>query len=72
MKIAEVRSRFDEEHGGIERFIDAVKKIGFEFKKMVKDNKMFVLIDMVKKEPVTKDVQVVHGSLLKPCIYKRR
>jgi len=51
LKIAEVRSRFDEERGGVEKFIRAVCQLGFEHTYVNTDNKMFILLDF-KKIPV--------------------
>ena len=72
LKIAEVRSRFDEQNGGIERFVEAVRDMGFEHKHTDRHNKMFVLIDFVKAKKGAAKIKHADGTLLKPCIYKRR
>ena len=72
LKIAEVRSRFDEQKGGIERFVQAVSEMGFEHKNTDRHNKMFVLFDFVKAKKGVAKIKHADGTLLKPCIYKRR
>lgn len=66
-----MRSRFDEQHDGIERFIKAVTEIGFRHRHTDKSNTHFVLLDFIKCTDATGTVTPA-GMLLKPCIYKRR
>ncbi len=49
LKIAEVRSRFEEEAGGVEKFVAAIETLGFSpTSKPDRKNKMFVLFEFRK------------------------
>jgi len=76
MKIAEVRSRFESEQGGLNSFVAFVEKFGFQCQKKDQKNQMFVLLDFVKcaKKKCAlqgKDQQPIVYSA-KPCVYKKR
>lgn len=65
--IAEVRSRFGEESGGIDRFTNAIQSIGFKLNKSPNtNNKMFVLMEFTKihspKEGETKEEESKLGK----------
>lgn len=47
-KVAEVRSRFEGEEGGVERFLDVTKRLGFDRRQMDRSNKMFLLAEFKK------------------------
>lgn len=68
----QVRSRFalPEENVGLKRFVAAVRSLGFESKKMDQSNRMFVVMEFLKKRGTTR--QGVEWPPLKPCEYKRR
>lgn len=67
LKIAEVVSRIPD----IDAFISALKKQGFKLAYKDTNNKMFIMIDLVKtgRSPAKYSEQ---SNLLKSCIYKRR
>lgn len=47
-KVAEVRSRFEGEEGGVERFLEVTKRLGFDTRQMDRSNKMFLLAEFKK------------------------
>lgn len=47
--MAEVRSRFEGQDGGIEEFVAACKGLGLACRRVDKGNKMFFLADFVKE-----------------------
>lgn len=49
-QVAEVRSRFEGQEGGIEAFVAACKALGLACRWVDKGNKMFFLADFVKEE----------------------
>ena len=69
VKIAEVRSRFEGDNGGIEKFVKVLKKAGFDVVNRDTSNTMFFLLECVKssRECVTDYDYSIH-----PCLYKRR
>lgn len=74
LKIAEVRSRFDEKAGGIEKFLSTLKALGFD---LVGDydasNSHFLAFDFVKsRRPPNLGKVRKAGFAFKPCLYKRR
>ncbi|GMF48006.1 unnamed protein product [Phytophthora fragariaefolia] len=70
LKIAEVKSRFESEAlGGIEGFVQTLRKMGFDCKQKDERNKMFVLFELVKS---TRKPQKVGPIEFKACEYKRR
>ena len=48
-QVAEVRSRFEGQEGGIEAFVAACKGLGLACRRVDKGNKMFFLADFVKE-----------------------
>lgn len=46
--MAEVRSRFEGEKGGVERFLEVARRLGFDKMKMDQTNKMFLLAEFRK------------------------
>eukprot|EP00904_Undaria_pinnatifida_P001711 jgi/Undpi1/11540/HiC_scaffold_30.g13837.m1 len=69
VKVAEVRSRFEGEEGGVERFLDVTKRLGFDCRQMDRSNKMFLMAEF-KKSNRTPEKGVDFEA--KACIYKRR
>lgn len=66
LKIAEVKSRFDD----VEKFIGDVCSLGFSFMDKDDSNKMFIMLEFQKtSEPNSKRATNI---TLNPCIYKRR
>lgn len=53
LQVAEVRSRFEAEEGGVERFLEVTKRLGFDCRQMDRTNKMFLLAEFKKsaREP---------------------
>jgi ribosomal RNA-processing protein 8 len=73
LKIAEVRSRFGEMEGGVDKFIQAVCALGFEKVRQDARNKMFIMLDFVKTDTKpTNKLANTDQQILKACIYKRR
>ncbi len=74
MKIAEVKSRFAEETGGVGAFISAVTSYGFNLKwkegDADGDKNYFVYMDFKKTEKAKK--KKMSDLSLKPCLYKKR
>ena len=70
LKIAEVKSRFEDEKA----FIATVTELGFKLKQHRTDNKMFVMFEFIKtaKSGGKRKRDADEKPLLKPCIYKRR
>uniref|UniRef100_A0A7S2SF88 Ribosomal RNA-processing protein 8 n=1 Tax=Rhizochromulina marina TaxID=1034831 RepID=A0A7S2SF88_9STRA len=69
LKVAEVRSRFDGEPGGLDRFVESIESIGFKLTSQDKKSKMFVMMEFRVLPQRSQDpVDVV----AKPCLYKRR
>ena len=72
VKIAEVKSRFENESlGGIKGFVSKMKAYGFDLKSKRENNKMFVMFDFVKTKKKTSSVDLPEIEF-KPCEYKRR
>ncbi|CAM9939591.1 unnamed protein product [Ectocarpus fasciculatus] len=69
VKVAEVRSRFEGEEGGVERFLEVTKRLGFDTRQMDRSNKMFLLAEF--KKSGRKPERGVEFEA-KACIYKRR
>ncbi len=68
LKVAEVRSRFDETHGGLEKFERSLHALGFDVVRRDVASLMFVRFEFVKS---ARSLQRPNLTL-KPCIYKRR
>lgn len=70
MKIAEVKSRFD----NINMFIDYLIKYGFESTKVDQEIEMFIFMDFKKTQDISKTALKRKLPILelKPCIYKKR
>lgn len=47
-QVAEVRSRFEGEEGGVERFLEVTKRLGFDCRQMDRSNKMFLMAEFKK------------------------
>lgn len=47
-QVAEVRSRFEGEEGGVERFLEVTKRLGFDTRQMDRSNKMFLMAEFKK------------------------
>lgn len=47
-QVAEVRSRFEGEEGGVERFLEVTKRLGFDRRQVDRSNKMFLLAEFKK------------------------
>uniref|UniRef100_K3WIZ9 Ribosomal RNA-processing protein 8 n=1 Tax=Globisporangium ultimum (strain ATCC 200006 / CBS 805.95 / DAOM BR144) TaxID=431595 RepID=K3WIZ9_GLOUD len=72
LKVAEVKSRFENESlGGIQGFVDRMQQMGFDLKHRDERNKMFALFEFVKSKSRKPDANSVHIEL-KACEYKRR
>ncbi|KAG6963727.1 hypothetical protein JG688_00008023 [Phytophthora aleatoria] len=70
LKVAEVKSRFESESlGGIEGFVQTLRKLGFDCKHKDERNKMFVLFEFVKSSRKPQNVGLIE---FKACEYKRR
>ncbi|CAM9119231.1 unnamed protein product [Laminaria digitata] len=69
IKVAEVRSRFEGEEGGVERFLEVTQRLGFDCRQMDRSNKMFLMAEF-KKSNRTPEKGVDFEA--KACIYKRR
>ncbi|KAL3662407.1 hypothetical protein V7S43_012734 [Phytophthora oleae] len=70
LKVAEVKSRFESESiGGIEGFVQTLRKMGFDCKHKDERNKMFVLFEFVKSSRKPQNVGPIE---FKACEYKRR
>ncbi|CEG38178.1 ribosomal rna-processing [Plasmopara halstedii] len=70
LKVAEVKSRFETESlGGINGFVQAMRKMGFDCRHNDDRNKMFVLFEFVKSSRTPQDIEPIE---LKACEYKRR
>ncbi|KAJ1459845.1 methyltransferase-domain-containing protein [Pelagophyceae sp. CCMP2097] len=73
LKIAEVRSRFDEQAGGLATFTAAVKALGFDLIGSDLKNKIFVAFDFTKSKRSPDDAKVAALKFeFKACLYKRR
>lgn len=48
--MAEVRSRFEGEEGGVERFLEVTRRLGFDTRQMDRTNKMFLLAEFKKSK----------------------
>lgn len=71
LKVAEVKSRFESEAlGGIDGFVQALHRMGFDCKHKDERNKMFVLFEFVKA--ASRKPQDAGPIELKACEYKRR
>lgn len=75
LKIAEVRSRFDEQAGGVENFVETLRYIGFDLK-VAPDtsNTHFLGFEFVKAKARQPDMRKVRklGFTFKACRYKKR
>ncbi|CAM9526136.1 unnamed protein product [Scytosiphon promiscuus] len=69
VKVAEVRSRFEGEEGGVERFLEVTRRLGFDTRQMDRTNKMFLLAEFKKSK--RKPESGIEFEA-KACIYKRR
>ena len=70
LMVAEVKSRFESETlGGIDGFVQTLRKMGFDCTHKDERNKMFVLLHFVKS---SRKPQHVGPIDLKACEYKRR
>ncbi|CAH0487419.1 unnamed protein product [Peronospora farinosa] len=70
LMVAEVKSRFESETlGGIDGFVQTLRKMGFDCKHKDERNKMFVLFDFVKSSRKSQNVRPIE---FKACEYKRR
>lgn len=49
-QVAEVRSRFEGEEGGVERFLEVTKRLGFDTRQMDRSNKMFLMAEFKKSK----------------------
>ena len=79
LKIAEVRSRFQEkgdeslkekEKEGFKKFLHILKETGFKVVHKDFSNKMFLLLEGIKMDK--KIVSVDKSYSIKPCLYKKR
>lgn len=68
LKIAEVESRFDD----IKKFIENVRKCGFEMENKDLSNNLFYFINFKKNRSIDKIKNSVPDFSLKPCLYKKR
>ena len=48
LQVAEVRSRFEGEDGGVKRFLEITRRLGFDTKQMDRSNKMFLMAEFKK------------------------
>mmetsp|Transcript_6897 Transcript_6897/g.9659 ORF Transcript_6897/g.9659 Transcript_6897/m.9659 type:complete len:257 (+) Transcript_6897:25-795(+) len=74
LRIAEVRSRFDEQRHGFDAFENGLKALGFDKESRQTSSKMFVSFLFTKSSsrlPKPPSFQAFSFSL-KPCLYKRR
>lgn len=73
LKVAEVRSRFDESSGGVAKFARTLKAIGFDKVAADSSNSHFLMFDFVKSNR-TEDLEKAKkiGFDFKPCLYKKR
>ena len=70
LMVAEVKSRFESETlGGIDGFVQTLRKMGFDCKHKDERNKMFVLFEFVKSSRKPQNVGPIE---FKACEYKRR
>ncbi|CAM9933340.1 unnamed protein product, partial [Sphacelaria rigidula] len=53
LQVAEVRSRFEGEEGGVERFLEVAKRLGFDSRQVDRSNTMFLMAEFKKsgREP---------------------
>jgi len=76
LKIAEVKSRMDEDGskgGGVGRFVAELGALGFDLAGRVNEkNTMFVLVDCVRSERAPEKAANDASYNLRPCLYKRR
>ena len=68
--VTEVRSRFDEQQGGFQRFETSLNALGFDVQKR-QSSMMFVTFSCVKSTR-SSDLRRHTAFHLKPCLYKRR
>lgn len=45
-----MRSRFEGEEGGVERFLEVTRRLGFDTRQMDRTNKMFLLAEFKKSK----------------------
>jgi len=64
LKIAEVKSRFE----NLQSFEKALWALGFDLVSKNEENKMFVILDLIKSDRQSRRTKLV----LKPCLYKKR
>ena len=76
--VAEVRSRFEGETGGVDAFVAAVTALGFQLRHRDESDTMFAVFRWVKSENdgdgkvKQKKGRAVKWPILKACEYKRR
>lgn len=72
--VAEVKSRFDPGNGGADpnKFIKALRSLGFSIVSKDFSNKMFMLFYFQKEKERTLEVKHIDWPKLKACLYKRR
>lgn len=67
--MAEVRSRFEGEEGGVERFLEVTKRLGFDTRQMDRSNKMFLMAEFKKsKRKPEKGIDFEAKVCLRACI----
>lgn len=73
LKIAEVKSRFDDATGGVPTFVKGVQALGFDLVSTQDHNKMFVRFTFKKshRKPDLDKLKKLKFAF-RPCIYKRR
>lgn len=49
-KVAEVRSRFEGQEDGVDRFVDVARRLGFDCRQMDRSNKMFLMAEFKKSK----------------------
>jgi len=72
--VAEVKSRFDPGTGGADpnKFVKALRYLGFSIVSKDFSNKMFMLFYFQKEKERTLEVKHIDWPKLKACLYKRR
>lgn len=72
--VAEVKSRFDPGNGGADpnKFIKALRSLGFSIVSKDFSNKMFMLFYFQKEKEKALEVKHIDWPKLKACLYKRR
>jgi ribosomal RNA-processing protein 8 len=73
--VAEVRSRFEGDGGGVDAFLAAVTALGFQLRQRDESDTMFAVFRWVKTQdaqPPKKGRAAAKWPVLKACEYKRR